>query len=271
MKKLIFLLLIVFSLQGLSFAQAQIGDETDMIKAKIPKIQAEIKRLEAKLKVTKSPAAKKKITETIKAQNARLDDLKKKLVEIERTKFRKGRRYAVGLLTQEAFGTEEVIAQPEILEKTPDQGNKKEKRWVFEIGAVAGMFSGATAVFGELRFPQRYIFGPATTTLRLAGGLVQSEDMKRRYAPVQLDAVFNLPPGYLTGVDNYLGAGFNYVVLTTGRVPGTFGGQAFYGIEGEGFGGKLFGELGYGILRTGFSPSHSGVTAMVGFRKGWGF
>lgn len=164
--------------------------------------------------------------------------------------------------------TEEVFVQPE---EVSDQPKPEKKKWLeFEIGSTAGLFSASTGAFGELRFALPYIFGPATTSLRIGGGIAQSEDTSRRYAPVQIDGILNFPAGWFTGVKNYLGAGLNYVVLTSGRIPGTIGGQAFYGVESGGFGGKLFGEMGFGILRTGFSPPHQGVTVLFGYRRDWG-
>jgi hypothetical protein len=68
-------------------------------------------------------------------------------------------------------------------------------------------------------------------------------------------------------VENYLGVGLNYLVLTTGRRSGTVGGEAFYGIQSEGFGGMVFGEIGYAIMRTGFSASYKGASVLAGYRK----
>jgi hypothetical protein len=78
---------------------------------------------------------------------------------------------------------------------------------------------------------------------------------------------YNFPPDWFSGVENYLGFGLNYVVLTTGRVSGSAGGQVLYGVESEGFDGRLFGEIGYGIVRTGFSASQRGLTVMAGYRR----
>jgi hypothetical protein len=148
---------------------------------------------------------------------------------------------------------------------------QKGKRLEFEIGGSVGLFAGTTALLGELRFALPHIIGPATTSFRVAGAYAQSEDSSRRYAPLCVDGILNFPAGWFTGVDNYLGAGVNYVVQTSGRKSGSFGTEVFYGVDGEGFGGRLFGELGYGYLNTGFGPSHQGMTVLVGYRRGWGF
>lgn len=137
----------------------------------------------------------------------------------------------------------------------------------FEIGASSGLLAGATAFLGEARIPLRYVYGPATSSFRVALGYAQSKDGTRRYIPLQLDGILNFPPGIISGIENYLGMGLNYVLLTSGRTAGTIGGEVFYGVESEGFGGKLFGEMGYGMLRTGFSPMHNGVSLLIGYRR----
>ena len=149
--------------------------------------------------------------------------------------------------------------------------SNQQKRFRFEVGMVGGLLSSATGLGGEFRFPLPYIIGPTTTALRTSLGYYQSEDSSRRYVPLQVDAVFYFPPGWFTGVHNYLGVGLNYIVLTTGRTSGTIGGQVFYGVESPGFGGKLFAEMGYGYLRTGFSAAQKGTTLLIGFRKGFSF
>ena len=167
--------------------------------------------------------------------------------------------------TEEAWSfemtSEEAAASSEALRK---DGGKK--LW-FEIGGRVGLFAAANGVFGELRFPLLRTIGPAATSLRLSGGLAQDEETSRRYVPVSMDGILNFPAGYITGVENYLGVGINYLALTTGRVPGSLGGQAFYGVEGSGFGGKLFGELGYGFMRASSISAQKGITLMVGYRK----
>ncbi|MFC1511272.1 hypothetical protein ACFL5U_02690 [Candidatus Margulisiibacteriota bacterium] len=163
-----------------------------------------------------------------------------------------------GLALAEGIVTAEV---EEAVEETMVQAG------AFEVGGSVGVFAGATSVSGEIRFPLLHVFGPARTSVRVAGGFAQSGDTGRRYVPVHLAGIFNFPAGWFTGVENYLGAGLNYVVYTTGRTTGSIGGELFYGVESEGFGGKLFGEMGYGMLRTGFSPSHKGMTLLVGYRR----
>jgi hypothetical protein len=249
-----------------AFAQSEDISREEVINSQIIKIQKEIDRLENKLKVISAPQRRAKIKDLIDGHRARMKKLEAELEEIYDS------------FLQEVSSPEEVSATPEVLPYVPEvvkeEGasfeepvEEERKRLKFEIGATLGLFAGATGAFGEVRIPLNYVVGPATSTLRFAGGLVENEGMGRRYAPVHVDGVLNFPPGWFTGVENYLGAGLNYVFLTSGGKQGTIGGEVFYGIEGTGFGGKLFGEMGWGVLRTGFSPSCKGTTVMVGYRR----
>jgi hypothetical protein len=160
---------------------------------------------------------------------------------------------------------------PEKEEETVKEVKKPVPRFSFEPGILAGLLGGATGIFAEVRIPLPLIIGPAATSFRVVGGIAQSEDTSRRYAPVQLDFILNFPPGWFTGVENYLGFGPNYVVRTTGKKSGQIGGEVFYGVESDGFGGKVYGEMGYGFLRTGFTSDHEGVSVLVGHRRRFSF
>lgn len=166
-------------------------------------------------------------------------------------------------LSIEAF----VTAETEKLTESTEQKSVVKKRR-FQLTANGGLFSGATAINFGLILPQRFPrIGPASSALRLTGGFAQSLIGDRRYLPFQLDGMLNFPAGWITGEDNYFGAGINYTVLTTGRTAGTFGGEIFYGVVSEGFDGYLFGELGYGVLRSGISPQQDGVSLLIGYQR----
>ncbi len=253
MKKILILFLAAVLLQYACFAQAADEEKVAEIKNKITKINNEIERLQKRIETTQAPKKIFQLEDLINGHRARVKKLEAELAELEAQKI------------------EEIFVTPEA-EEIPEKEIKEEaQRFKFEIGGWFGIFGGSTSLSGELRFPLRFIFGPATTSVRLSGGYAQSKDASRRYIPVYMDGILNFPPGCFTGVENYLGAGLNYVVLTTGRTPGTIGGEIFYGVQSNGFGGKIFGEIGYGILRSGFSPSHKGVSVLVGYRREWGF
>lgn len=267
-----FLLLVVVGLfQGLALAQTQDVDREEQINEQIIKIQNEIDRLETKLKGAELSSKRIELRRIIEGHKARLKKLEAELEEI-----------LDALLEEVATPEVKTRATPEVapfeVEFTTEEalpaeepGVSGKKRFEFEIGAATGLFAATTGFIGEIRLPLSYVVGPATSTLRVSGGLVQSEDTDRKYAVICGDGVLNFPPESITGVENYAGVGLNYVVLTTGRKTGTIGGEIFYGVEGTGFGGKLFGEIGWGILRTGFSASHKGTTLLIGYRRDWGF
>jgi hypothetical protein len=263
-------------------AEEMIADEEDEItktKQLLSKVQAEIDRLQGKLSQATAPSRIQVLTSMIEDQQARQAKLKKELLELEKAQLEEQK-----ILEELLEGIPEEAAEAEVpppaedevyipIEVAPAVEPEKNGRLLgglnFEIGGLVGFYSASTSFIGEIRIPTQYIFGPATTSLRLSGGFAQSGDTSRRYAPIMADAVLNFPAGWITGVENYLGAGLNYVVLTSGMQSGTIGGQVFYGVESDGFLGKLYGELGFGILRTGFSPSHKGVTVMMGYLRQW--
>jgi hypothetical protein len=225
-------------------------------------LQKDNERLKKKLPTAKAQQLRTDILDKIDANTGKINKLKKKLPPAPAAKPKAlPSQGAVPLVTPEA-GLEEGPASAEA-----ESGAKVRIGGIkYEVGAVYGFFAGATTFLGEVRVPLRFVFGPATTALRLATGLAQSRDADKRYVPVNLDLVFNFPPGWFTGVENYIGCGLNYVALMSGRQPGTIGGELFYGVVSDGFGGVVFGELGYAMLRSENNPSHKGVTALVGYR-----
>lgn len=249
MKKTLIFLLFILLLPLASLAQPVETNREIEIQEQIVKVEEEIDRLSGKLKLAGTAVKKEQLKSLIFGHEARLAKLKSELEDLKKPKV------------------EEVV-----VEQIPTKEAVVKEPWIkFEIGGMGGVFAAATGIFGEIRLPMALVYGPATSSLRLAGSYAQSENTARRYATLHADGIFNFPPGVITGVENYLGAGLNYVVLTTGRTAGTVGGELFYGIDGKGFGGKLFAELGYAILRTGFSPSHKGATVLVGYRRDWSF
>lgn len=257
-KRILVFLVLINLLAGAGFAQALSKEQIARYKVQISKFQQEITRLKKRLAVTKANKKRIDILDQIDVNQAQINKLNKLLYPKPVPKP----EVKVPLANPTFEATSEEAIAPE------GEGLKKVKKgFGFEVGGVYGFFAGATTLLGEVRFPLRYVLGPAVTSVRAATGLAQSRGTDRKYVPLNLDLIFNFPPGYFTGVENYLGAGLNYVVLTSGRKQGTIGGEIFYGVESEGFGGMVFGELGYATLRTGFSDSHDGVTVLLGYRK----
>ncbi len=255
-KKLMLFLLMFLLLAGFSLAQALSPKEIANYKAQIAKNQKEIARLKKKLAATKDKEMRIIIMDKIDSFQGQINKMERQLSPKPAPQPK--------VFVPKVIPFTEAITE-EVSVKEEEKKIKTVSR--YEIGAVYGFFAGATAFLLEARFPVGLVLGPATTSFRISSGLAQSSDASRRYVPLNLDAVFNFPPGWFTGVDNYIGAGLNYVVLTSDQKSGTVGGEIFYGVASEGFDGIIFGEIGYAYLRTGFSPSHRGLSCLVGFRK----
>ena len=93
-----------------------------------------------------------------------------------------------------------------------------------------------------------------------------SDKITRKHALLVIDGIYRLNPPATRGIRSYIGLGINYDVYTTGQKSGSFGGQAYYGMEGNFGPGQLFAEFGYGTIRTGFSPDYAGLGAVLGYR-----
>ena len=262
-----FLLLCLFG-SGAVLAQTLTKNEITKQKKQLAKLGNDVNRLQKRLKSAKNKQLKSDIKDKISLEQAQIKRIKQKLYP--KTVMPK----KVGVATPEALPGSELLGTLEAGGEEVGVSLEAESKtristgglW-YEVGGSTGFFAGTTAFLGEIRVPLRLIFGPATTAVRLATGLAQNNEGDRRLVPVNLDLIFNFPPGWFTGVENYIGAGLNYVALTTGRKQGTVGGEAFYGIVSDGFGGIVYGEVGYAIMRTGFSPSYKGATVLVGYRK----
>jgi len=262
MKKLLLCLMVVLFFLSPIFADQQ---ET---RAKIAKIRKEIVRLEGKLKDVAGIAQRKKIQETIFGHHARIRKLEEALVYQQIAVPPPAAPILPAPLPEPVLEKADFSRERERPPVVPKpQQPQRESRFKFELGATAGVFASTTAVNLEMRLPLVWIVGPAKTSLRGSGSFSQTENADRRYAFTACDGILNFPAGWLTGVENYFGAGLNYTNLTTGQRSGALGGQLFYGIESEGFGGRIFGEVGWAILRTGFSSSNRGVSVLLGYRR----
>ena len=137
-----------------------------------------------------------------------------------------------------------------------------------QVGLSVGFMGGIPGALGELRFFEP--FDLVSTSLRLGVAYAQGEDsdkVMRKHALILLDGIYRLNPHTTPGIRSYIGLGLNYDAYTTGQKSGDLGGHAFYGVEGGRYwGGQLFFEIGYGTIRTGFSPDYQGLTALLGYK-----
>ncbi|MCU0641691.1 MAG: 5-bromo-4-chloroindolyl phosphate hydrolysis family protein [Candidatus Margulisbacteria bacterium] len=269
LKRLVLIGCLLLTFGGLAAYAAPSLSRAEIVKykAQLAKHEQEINRLQKKLKLTRKPELRGQIIDKIDLNRAQALKIKQRL-------YPRPAKPAAPVSTRgRAISLEaSVTLETGVIENvsTAEGAARKEVRISVarhEIGVVGGLLAGTTAMLGEIRVPLRWVFGPATAVVRLSAGLAQGNNAAQRLVPINADLLLNFPPGWFTGVDNYLGGGLNFVAATSDGKPGTLGGQLCYGIVSDGFGGLIFGELGYGVLRTGFSPSYKGGTVMVGFRK----
>ena len=264
----VFLLLLSSVGQALSNDQAWLLKQLHNKEARIVK---EIARLNQKVVQGVSSTDKVKIAALVKGYKARLAKIQEKIIQLGGAISQSGATAPLfGVVTPEV-GQADLEGLPGFSIEAVAPKSFLASALNFEVEGRVGLFSRAMSAFGGIRLPLGFIVGPARSALRLAVGYTQPEDIARRYVLVQADGILNYPAGWLTGVENYLGLGVNYVVLTSDRVAGTVGGECFYGIDSDGFGGKLYGELGYGYIGlAGATPAYHGLTLMMGYRLDFG-
>jgi hypothetical protein len=276
MKKIIALLIIgsVIILNASTPAFAQ--------KALTPKQKARIQKRIEKL----SPAERR---EFIRSLNAKKQRLNKKLRSARKKKVKnylegeivRVERELKFLLTMQAVVPLKTGARPphklsQLPTKPIQQKNQKVKAYKRrriipkspQYGISAGYIAGIPGIMGELRFFEP--FDLTATSLRAGAAYAQGNDANgdmRKHAVLVFDGIYRLNPPHTRGIRSYFGFGANYDVYTTGRVSGGLGYGTFYGVEGGGYsGGQIFFEIGYGTIRTGFSPDYTGLTTLVGYK-----
>jgi hypothetical protein len=269
LRKALILMSVLLLISTAGFAQKKLTlKQIKNNKAQIVKLQKEVNRLKLRLKKAKTKQLKLDIKDKLSSDQAKIVKIKNILYPKFKPKLKKKMaKLPVRPPTAEAMpsleaGPEESLSREAV--KTRRIGVN------YEAGLHGGVFAGTGGFFVGARVPLGLVLGPAVTALRLSAGLAQTMSGDRRYVPVSLDLVLNFPPGFFSGVENYLGGGLNYAARTNGG-QGTVGGELFYGVQSEGFGGIVFGELGFAILRSGFAPSSSGLIVMIGFREPLGF
>lgn len=137
-----------------------------------------------------------------------------------------------------------------------------------EFGISLGLLANIPGAYLELRWhnPLDLDYISAKTGVMYAQGK-DTAGTERKHALLFVDGIYKLNPFVGEGVGTYIGGGLNYLVLTTGRVAGSIGAEAYLGLESRvGRAEVMYVELGYGAIRTGFSPTYKGLNATVGYR-----
>ncbi|HTY12594.1 MAG TPA: hypothetical protein VMD02_00235, partial [Candidatus Omnitrophota bacterium] len=138
-----------------------------------------------------------------------------------------------------------------------------------QIGVSLGVFSSIPAFGLGLVWNRPMAYEPLSikTGILYAEGK-DSDQIDRKNLMIFADGVWRLGKASLDVVGMYLGAGANCLVMTTGRVQGQPGGEVYVGFDSKtGRSEFIYAELGYGAIRTGFSPTYKGLNAVLGVRS----
>jgi len=160
---------------------------------------------------------------------------------------------------------------PPVMPLFPVPPPKREKPMLqpaLEAGLSLGFFANIPAVGAELRWHN--LMEMERVSAKTGVIYAQGEDANktnRRHVLLFLDGIYRLDSMAMRGAGTYVGAGVNYLAQTSGRVAGTWAGEVYVGLDSR-ISKKevLYVELGYGYIRTGFSPTYRGLNATIGYR-----
>ena len=137
-----------------------------------------------------------------------------------------------------------------------------------EFGISLGLLANIPGACAELRWNQLF----DNNNLSVKTGLMYADGndangFERKHALIFADGLWRLSQLEDNRVGIYIGGGLNYLALTTGRVSGAVAGETYVGLDSKiGRSETLYVEMGFGAIRTGFSPSYKGLNASVGYR-----
>jgi hypothetical protein len=137
-----------------------------------------------------------------------------------------------------------------------------------EMGLSGGLLAGIPGGYLEFRWN-----GPLSMeqlSIKTGAAYAQGKDtdgVDRKHALLFADGILHALPLGSEGVDAYLGGGLNYLVKTSGQVSGAVAGEIYVGLDSRlDRGGSIYAELGWGAIRTGFSPTYKGLNVTLGIK-----
>ncbi len=159
------------------------------------------------------------------------------------------------------------------VKKTDNLNDKLKQKKIYgsplQSSLAVGMYANIPGI--SLALNWRKPFGFSGTELKTGIMYAQGEDSEkvlRKNALIFADGILEITPLSLDGVGSYIGGGFNYLAYTTGKVVGIVGGELYIGMQSQMDKKNItFVELGYGAIRTGFSPSFKGLHAIIGMKS----
>lgn len=137
-----------------------------------------------------------------------------------------------------------------------------------EVELGLGYMAAIPAISGAIRFNNP--MGMFSSALKVGVAYAVGEDSastSRKHALIFVDGIYNMAPLFGPGIKPYVGIGLNLDAYTTGRKTGAVAGQTYFGLQGRmSKDNSAYLEVGYGYIRTGFSPQYSGLHTIVGVK-----
>lgn len=183
---------------------------------------------------------------------------------------RVGRKFILSvasLLLATSLALPAVSAVPKKQSKESSKQQSITSKLQFQLASRLGLWGGILGMGSELmayRIPRFPNFSWRGGFLSLSGK--DSFQVQRNSFAGTADLLFYPQAPGKRPWNFYVGAGPSIILTTTGARTGTLGGQVMVGLEYQRRDLQLLLELGYGIYRTGFSPSFSGLNLITGVR-----
>jgi len=144
----------------------------------------------------------------------------------------------------------------------------KVPRSFMELELGAGYLASIPGIVGAVRLhnPMGMVSSSIKLGIAYATGK-DSDQVDRKHALLFIDGIYRMAPMFKPGIKPYLGLGINLVAYTSGKKTGAIDGQAYLGLEGRmSRRNSAYLEFGYGLIRTGFSPTYKGLHSIIGFK-----
>ncbi|MBU0574467.1 MAG: hypothetical protein KKH83_08350 [Candidatus Margulisbacteria bacterium] len=251
MKKLFGCMMIVSFVLGLAVVSR--ADWIDEKREKLTRELVELERLEAKADARQKAVMRKKIA-VMKARIAKFNS------EYPAAAAAPARPMAPAAAVPPSAAPKAIKVEA-VKEK---RAIAQAKRRGMEIGVSAGLIASMPGAFLEMQ--NNFPFGE----LKYGVGYAQGDDSEgttRKHALVFLSMARRFTPANFQGVRPYWAIGLNYNAYTSGQKSGSLGYQANLGFESDlSPTSAVYLDLGYGVVRTGFSPDFNGVNAQIGYR-----
>jgi hypothetical protein len=251
---LLIVFFVVFVFSAFSFAQKQSRSPAD-IKAEIKRVENHINTLNDKLAEATTPSRTQQLKGMIAMYEQRLSVLESELENV-----------VPGSVPKK---TTPQPQPPRIITPPPPQTPEPPRT----IGISGGLLANIPAIVVEIRYNNPFNVDDAAVKLGL--GFAKGPDGNnndRQNVPLFITGIYNLVASNTPGLNPYIGGGINLNLASSynGETRfGAFGADLLFGVSGDVGSGEMFAEVGYDLIRTGYSPDYQGLGFLLGYRQPW--